>query len=201
MVAVGPPTSAALRVAGQWPTPENMVDRLIEAFEAAANDDSLDEATRTRAQKIWDGLKSGGSKIAIGALAGAGGHFLSGHRTNRGVRNGVSGRSRTQWSMAKFGFILSVCAVTVSAMKLAANEDRWTDLQAHTGTHAKSAPWSVLLAVAALVGDEGIAGSWTAYQPNEPEGRTTWTDWVATAERLICASGVRRADVRLKRRQ
>ena len=87
--------------------------------------------------------------------------------------------------MTKFGFILSVCAVTVLAMKLAANDDRWTDLQAHTGTHAKSAPWPVLLAVAVLVGDEDITGSWTAYQPNEPEGRTTWADWIATAERLI----------------
>src|SRR5579875_1731364 len=33
-VAVGPPTSAALRLAGAWPTPENMVERLITALEA-----------------------------------------------------------------------------------------------------------------------------------------------------------------------
>jgi hypothetical protein len=73
---VGAPTGEALRVAGQWPTPESMVERLIAAFEAAANDEDLDEPDRTRAQKIRDGLLSGGSKIAIAALGGAGGHML-----------------------------------------------------------------------------------------------------------------------------
>jgi hypothetical protein len=72
----GEPTSAALRIAGAWPTPENLVDRLIEAFEAAANNEDLPEHERTRAQKIWEGLKSGGSKIAIAALGSAGGHIL-----------------------------------------------------------------------------------------------------------------------------
>lgn len=76
-IFVGAPTSKALRVAGQWPTPENMVDRLIAAFEAAANDDDLDEPERTRARKVLDGLLSGGSKIAIAALGSAGGHYLS----------------------------------------------------------------------------------------------------------------------------
>jgi hypothetical protein len=73
---VGPPTGEALRVAGQWPTPENIVERLIVAFEAAAKDEDLDEPDRTRAQKIRDGLLSGGSKIAIAALGSAGGHAL-----------------------------------------------------------------------------------------------------------------------------
>jgi hypothetical protein len=41
MLFVGAPTSAALRVAGQWPTPESMVGRLIAAFETAANDENL----------------------------------------------------------------------------------------------------------------------------------------------------------------
>jgi hypothetical protein len=31
-LAAGAPTSAALRVAGAWPTPENLLDRLIAAF-------------------------------------------------------------------------------------------------------------------------------------------------------------------------
>jgi hypothetical protein len=74
--AVGPPTGDALRLAGQWPTPENMVERLIAAFEAAAQDEGLDEPERTRAEKIRDGLLSGGSKIAIAALGSAGGHML-----------------------------------------------------------------------------------------------------------------------------
>jgi hypothetical protein len=73
---VGAPTSEAMRLAGQWPTPENMVERLIAAFEAAANDETLAEPERTRAQKIRDGLISGGSKIAIAALGSAGGHAL-----------------------------------------------------------------------------------------------------------------------------
>lgn len=74
---VGKPTSAALRVAGQWPTPENIVELLVAAFEAAAKDETLDEPERTRAQRIRDGLISGGSKIAIAALGSAGGHVLS----------------------------------------------------------------------------------------------------------------------------
>jgi hypothetical protein len=47
------------------------------AFEAAAHDENLDEPERSRAEKIWLGLKSGGSKIAIAALGSAGGHILS----------------------------------------------------------------------------------------------------------------------------
>jgi hypothetical protein len=75
-VGVGPPMRNAYQVAGAWPTPESMVDRLIAAFEAAATDEGLDEPERRRAQKIRDGLVSGGSKIAIAALGSAGGHFL-----------------------------------------------------------------------------------------------------------------------------
>jgi hypothetical protein len=76
IIFVGQPTGDALRKAGQWPTPENIVERLIAAFEAAANDETLDEPERTRARRIWDGLMSGGSKIAIAALGSAGGHAL-----------------------------------------------------------------------------------------------------------------------------
>jgi hypothetical protein len=77
ILCVGPPKGNAYQVAGAWPTPESMVDRLIAAFEAAANDEALDEPERTRAQRIRDGLLSGGSKIAIAALGSAGGHYLS----------------------------------------------------------------------------------------------------------------------------
>ncbi|WP_205874434.1 hypothetical protein [Mycobacterium camsae] len=76
VIAVGPPIGTAYQVAGAWPTPESMVERLIAAFEAAANDEQLDEPERTRARKILDGLLSGGSKIAIAALGSAGGHAL-----------------------------------------------------------------------------------------------------------------------------
>lgn len=73
---VGPPTGNAYQVAGAWPSPENLVERLIAAFEAASNDEDLDEPERTRARKVWDGLMSGRSKIAIAALGSAGGHAL-----------------------------------------------------------------------------------------------------------------------------
>jgi len=76
IVGVGPPIGNAYQVAGAWPSPESMVELLIAAFKAAANDENLDEPERTRAQKILDGLLSGGSKIAIAALGSAGGHML-----------------------------------------------------------------------------------------------------------------------------
>lgn len=43
---------------------------------AVAEDEDLDEPERSRARKVLDGLLSGGSKIAITALGGAGGHIL-----------------------------------------------------------------------------------------------------------------------------
>ncbi|OBG25297.1 hypothetical protein [Mycobacterium sp. 852002-51057_SCH5723018] len=38
IIFVGEPTGEALRMAGQWPTPENMVQRLVAALEAAGGD-------------------------------------------------------------------------------------------------------------------------------------------------------------------
>lgn len=60
-------------------SPESMVERLIAAFETAVNAEDLDEPERSRAEKIWLGLKSGGSKIAIAALGSAGGYVLGGY--------------------------------------------------------------------------------------------------------------------------
>src|SRR6185437_7884320 len=62
IIAVGPPTGNACQVAGAWPSPESMVERIIAAFEATANDEDLPEPERTRAQRIWEGFKSGGSR-------------------------------------------------------------------------------------------------------------------------------------------
>lgn len=45
-VFIGAPTSAALRVAGAWPTPENLLERLIEAFRVAGEDPSRDANDR-----------------------------------------------------------------------------------------------------------------------------------------------------------
>jgi hypothetical protein len=75
-VYIGAPTGEALRVAGQWPTPENMVERLIAAFEAAGDDETLDPPERSKAKQAALWLGDTLSKIAIGALGGAGGHAL-----------------------------------------------------------------------------------------------------------------------------
>lgn len=77
-IFVGVPTSAALRVAGQWPTPEGQLDRLIAAFEAVAADETRPEEERSRARKVGLWLTGALSQVAIGALGGAGGNIISG---------------------------------------------------------------------------------------------------------------------------
>lgn len=78
IAAVGPPTGAALRVAGQWPSPENQLERLIDALQAAADDDSRPEEERSRFRQAAAWLGTTASAIAIGALGGAGGNMLTG---------------------------------------------------------------------------------------------------------------------------
>lgn len=78
LIMVGKPTSAALRVAGQWPTPETQVERLIAAFQAAADDESRPEEERSRASQVGLWLAGALSQVAIGALGGAGGNMLTG---------------------------------------------------------------------------------------------------------------------------
>ncbi|MFV8050377.1 hypothetical protein [Mycobacterium sp. 48b] len=75
---VGKPTSAALRVAGQWPTPESQVERLIAAFQAAAADESRPDEERSRAKQVGLWLTGALSQVAIGALGGAGGNLMTG---------------------------------------------------------------------------------------------------------------------------
>ena len=75
---VGAPTADALRVAGQWPTPENQLERLIAAFEAVAADEARPEEERSRAKQVGLWLTGALSQVAIGALGGAGGNMLSG---------------------------------------------------------------------------------------------------------------------------
>jgi hypothetical protein len=76
IVFVGPPTANAYQVAGAWPTPENQLARLIAALEAVADDETRDEPERSRAKQAAVWLGDTLSKIAIGALSGAGGHVL-----------------------------------------------------------------------------------------------------------------------------
>src|SRR6476620_9510343 len=48
ILIVGRPTSDALRYAGQWPSPEAQLERLIAALEAAAADESRQPEDRSR---------------------------------------------------------------------------------------------------------------------------------------------------------
>ncbi|GAB4933527.1 hypothetical protein [Mycobacterium avium] len=74
IIFVGAPTGAALRVAGAWPTPENMVERLIAAFEAAAHDSDRSESERRRFTESAELLRPGspGSPVAVRAFGGGG---------------------------------------------------------------------------------------------------------------------------------
>lgn len=78
IVLVGTPTGDALRVAGQWPSPEAQLERLIGALEAAADDESRQPEERSRFKQIALSLRGVAYQIAIGALGGAGGNLLSG---------------------------------------------------------------------------------------------------------------------------
>lgn len=78
IILVGEPTGDALRVAGQWPSPEAQLQRLIAAFEAVAADHSRSEEERSRAAKIGLWLTGAFQQVAIGALGGAGGNLISG---------------------------------------------------------------------------------------------------------------------------
>lgn len=76
-IFVGAPTGAALRIAGQWPTPERMVELLVAELQAASEDENLPEPERGKAKQAALWLGDTLSKIAIGALGSAGGHILS----------------------------------------------------------------------------------------------------------------------------
>ncbi|CAN5223742.1 hypothetical protein BH11ACT6_BH11ACT6_05170 [soil metagenome] len=78
ILLVGAPTADAFRVAGKWPTPEGQLERMIAALEAAANDDSRDEAERGRFSQAILTLRGAAYQVAIGALGGAGGNMMTG---------------------------------------------------------------------------------------------------------------------------
>jgi len=71
--SVGPPLGNAYQVAGAWPTPETQLGRLIAALEAVAANETSDEPERSKAKQAALWLGDTLSKIAIGALGGAGG--------------------------------------------------------------------------------------------------------------------------------
>ena len=78
IIMVGPPTADALRVAGAWPSPEQLLQRLITALETAADDDTRAPEERSKFKQAAAYLGSFATQVAIGALGGAGGNVLGG---------------------------------------------------------------------------------------------------------------------------
>lgn len=78
MIMVGAPTSEALRVAGQWPSPEGQLERLIAAIEDAAEDSTRQDEERSRLGQLALSLRGAAYQIAVGALGGAGGNMMTG---------------------------------------------------------------------------------------------------------------------------
>jgi hypothetical protein len=77
VIMIGRPTANAFRVSGAWPSPEQLLQRLIAALENAADDKERtpDEQSKFRQAASW--LGSFASQVAIGALGSAGGNLLS----------------------------------------------------------------------------------------------------------------------------
>ena len=65
--SVGPPTAAARRAAGAWPSPENLVERIIAALEDAPEDDARSDDQRSKLKQLALGIRSVGYQVAIGA--------------------------------------------------------------------------------------------------------------------------------------
>jgi hypothetical protein len=78
ILLVGAPTGAAFRVAGQWPSPEGLLERMVAALEIAANDESRDDEERSRFRQVILTLRGAAYQVAIGALGDAGGNLMTG---------------------------------------------------------------------------------------------------------------------------
>lgn len=74
---VGAPTGDALRVVGAWPSPEGLLERLVEGLERAAEDDGRPEEERSKLKQTALWLRGAASQVAIAALGGAGGNLIS----------------------------------------------------------------------------------------------------------------------------
>lgn len=77
IIFVGRPTSEALHIAGQWPTPENLLERLISAFQAAGENQAIDERDRRKFKDSAEFLRSSASPVVIRAIGGLGGKIVS----------------------------------------------------------------------------------------------------------------------------
>jgi hypothetical protein len=56
---------------------EGLLDRVITAFEAAADDETRAEPERSKFKQFPEWLPGAAAQVAIQALGGAGGHMLS----------------------------------------------------------------------------------------------------------------------------
>lgn len=79
LVVLGPPTGAAMRIAGQWPSPDGLLERLIAAFAAAG-----DQAERNDEERAWMSQAAARlqadpsiSGVAIEAFGGTTGKIIS----------------------------------------------------------------------------------------------------------------------------
>jgi hypothetical protein len=77
-IGVGAPTSDALRTAGQWPSAETMLERLISALELSSDDDELPDEERTKRKRAAAWLRTTMYQVAVNALGGAGGNLITG---------------------------------------------------------------------------------------------------------------------------
>jgi hypothetical protein len=75
---VGALAPEGLRVVGAWPTPENLLKRLVEGLERASQDENRPEEERSKLRQAATWFGGFASQVAIGALGGAGGDMLGG---------------------------------------------------------------------------------------------------------------------------
>ncbi|MGB3896319.1 MAG: hypothetical protein WA942_18985 [Mycolicibacter sinensis] len=76
---IGSPTDEALRVAGQWPSPENLAERLVAAYRAAGQDNMLSVPQREWFKRTADEIESDSpaAQTTIRAFGGYGGKIIS----------------------------------------------------------------------------------------------------------------------------
>jgi hypothetical protein len=72
-------------------------------------------------------------------------------------------------------------------MRVSQPKSYWDTLMSHVKTSNAKPPWAVIYAVAALLGDDEIKGSWMVYKPEEPDGHTTWAVFIVAANGLVHA--------------
>jgi hypothetical protein len=75
---VGAPTAEALRVVGQWPSPEALLNRLIAELQHAAEDEGLPDEERSKLKQTAAFLGTTAWQLALNAMGGVGGNMITG---------------------------------------------------------------------------------------------------------------------------